>query len=330
MSNETNEWLDNNVLVGFTDKRGNAWHWREGTDNHYPDAIPVEEVKRRLFDWEPVKIETVYTHGDIISPTGEFIYVNSKTSRKIAATTETHQAHPYSEWLLRNVGNILDDDLKIGSAGLLRNGAVAWVQVELTETMHSGGVAFRPNLLATTSLDQSVRSTYKTVNTIVVCDNTLAMAFGEDTAAYAVKHTKNSRFEVLPAREKIGLQLKAQAETFSAELDRMTSTTVTAEQFQRFLDKVTPVSDGKGRAQTIAMNKQDRLNEMYTSDPRVALWKGTVWGVLQLMNTYNTHEATFKGGNRAETNMINIITGRTDVKDKETLDALQLVMVAAH
>ena len=52
MSRETLEWLNENTLIGFTDKRGNAWHHRGGYDNHYPGGIPVEDVRKRLFDWE--------------------------------------------------------------------------------------------------------------------------------------------------------------------------------------------------------------------------------------------------------------------------------------
>ena len=71
MSQETTQWLNTNVLVGFTDRRGNAWHYRAdhqtpwdytaedgelviGVGNHYPGAIPLADVKGRLFNWEPV------------------------------------------------------------------------------------------------------------------------------------------------------------------------------------------------------------------------------------------------------------------------------------
>ena len=43
MSRETLNWLNTNTLIGFTDKRGNAWHWRaqeqDGASNHYPGPI---------------------------------------------------------------------------------------------------------------------------------------------------------------------------------------------------------------------------------------------------------------------------------------------------
>ena len=58
MSQETSEWLNQNVLVGFTSKRGNAWHYKESDQgdepNHYEMNIPVEDVERRLFYWDAV------------------------------------------------------------------------------------------------------------------------------------------------------------------------------------------------------------------------------------------------------------------------------------
>ena len=55
MSKETLSWLNTNTLIGCTDKRGMAWHWRaeeQGEQsNHYPTAIPVADVQDRLFAW---------------------------------------------------------------------------------------------------------------------------------------------------------------------------------------------------------------------------------------------------------------------------------------
>src|SRR5688500_12586400 len=55
MSKETLEHLNTNTLIGFTDNRGTAGHYRaeqQGVEsNHYPGAVPVADVGRRLFDW---------------------------------------------------------------------------------------------------------------------------------------------------------------------------------------------------------------------------------------------------------------------------------------
>ena len=48
--------MNTNTLIGCTDKRGTAWHWKaqeqDGQSNHYPGAIPVPDVQDRLFGWQ--------------------------------------------------------------------------------------------------------------------------------------------------------------------------------------------------------------------------------------------------------------------------------------
>src|SRR6478735_7998610 len=61
MSKETLEWLNSNLLIGFSESRGKAWWHRSNLDvgsepNHYPRAIPPADVKRRLFNWQPLEL----------------------------------------------------------------------------------------------------------------------------------------------------------------------------------------------------------------------------------------------------------------------------------
>ncbi len=62
--------------------------------------------------------------------------------------------------LLSTVADLLGDDLVNSSTGLLRGGAIAWVEVSVPDTFTTpDGVTFRPNLLATTSFDGSIATT---------------------------------------------------------------------------------------------------------------------------------------------------------------------------
>ena len=61
MSRETIEWLNQNTLIGYTDKRGTAWHAVKGYDNHYAGAVPLEDVRKRLFSWTALEGEVVAT-----------------------------------------------------------------------------------------------------------------------------------------------------------------------------------------------------------------------------------------------------------------------------
>src|SRR5258706_6293081 len=107
MSQETFEWLNSMTLIGFTEKRGNAWHYKaelQGDEpNHYVGAVPVEDVLRRLFNFE-VRETSLYV------PTGAASGAKFKVvpGRKAMTTSDTgdllgifkdgYQGHRYKEW----------------------------------------------------------------------------------------------------------------------------------------------------------------------------------------------------------------------------------------
>jgi len=352
MSKESLAWLNSNVLVGFTSKRGNAWHYRasdQGVEpNHYEGAIPVADVRRRLFDWEPVSVpmtaivpDTIsadgVTAGFTITDTDRQVIVNPKSREIMGAFKSGYQAHGYGEWLVSKVDTVLDGGLAIGSAGLLSRGAVAWVQVELPETIthDASGVQFRPFVTACTSLDGSLATTYVSGNSVVVCDNTLSAALGDsDALKVKIKHTRYSHFRAGEIRDALGL-VSTMAEDFMAELDVLTTDTVSDAELSAFLDAYVPVKDKsgetlKGRSLTMAQNKRDGLMQLWNFDNRVSPWKGTAFGVLQMANTFSQHEGIVRGVNaRAERNAMDFLTGKVDKLDAAVLDTLASVRTAA-
>jgi hypothetical protein len=123
--------------------------------------VPVADVRRRLFHWSPVEadIQAVTLDQDGVATytdTTRKAIVRPDTGAILGIFRTGYKVHDYDQWLINNVEGILDADLHIGSAGLLRGGAVAWVQVEMADTLNAAGVEFRPFLTATTSLDGSI------------------------------------------------------------------------------------------------------------------------------------------------------------------------------
>jgi hypothetical protein len=113
----------------------------------------VEDVKRRLFGWDAVS-SPVYVEspaGGLAQTPGRQAILRSDNGHVMGIFTDGYQPHPYVEWLITTIGMLLDDDLSIGSAGLLRGGAVAWVSVEVPDTVTTPeGVQFRPHLFGAT------------------------------------------------------------------------------------------------------------------------------------------------------------------------------------
>lgn len=338
MSAETLEWLNKFVLIGNTAQRGDAWHRRKGSDNHWDGPVPVEEVEKRLFNWEPVKVTPEYpwkqADGSIIRRTADddcFI-IRSDNGDKLGSHADGFSIHGYREWLLKNAEMIMGTGLEIGQAGLLKNGAQAWVSFEFPDTIEhkpkgarGPAVAFRPQFMATTSLDGSIASTFKLVYTIVVCDNTRTMALGEKGDTYRVKHTRHSRLNVVDARDALNVTFKM-TDAFKAELDTLLTTSVNSRQWDAFKELYVPRPEEKGRGQTMSDNKRDALNELYETDPMCAPWNGTAYGVIQTVNTYQHHRAIVRKTGRVERNAENAITGKIADLDMGTWETLNKVL----
>ncbi|MFJ1767991.1 DUF932 domain-containing protein [Amycolatopsis sp. NPDC088138] len=333
MSKETSKWLNTNVLIGFTEKRGHAWHYRaedQGNEpNHYPGPIPITEVKRRLFDWtaEPARVFVEDRFGLRLA-TAHLGVTASDNGDLLAIHTDEYGIHQYATWLLDNVASLLDDGLTIGSAGLLRERKQAWVSIEVPDNITTPeGVEFRPNLLACSSHDASLKTRYKRVITNVVCDNTMNIGLREDGQEVAVVHKRNSALQLLSAREALKI-VHTVADEFAAEVKKLCQTTVTDRAWKAFLDAHTPIPEQPGRGRTNAANKRTALTRLWTSDSRVSPWKNTGWGVVQAVNTHLHHEAVIRGAGRAERNMTRVMTGELAKHDRTAAATLHKVLAA--
>ena len=270
MSRETMQYLNTNTLIGNTDHRGTAWHYRAehqaDEPNHYPGPIPIADVHRRLFGWTadsrrlaveiPADLESM-THLDDDGTPCRWAIVDGRQaiarSDRLDGTvmgifTDGYVRHQYPDWLLTTVANVLDDNLSISSAGLLRDGAIAWVEVSVPESITTPeGVSFRPNLLATTSFDGSIATTFKRTVTDTVCDNTRDLALSETGQSYKVKHSRYSQLRIGEARAALAM-VHTLADDFAAEVAQLCATAVSRVQWTRFLDNYVARVDEDGNA----------------------------------------------------------------------------------
>lgn len=348
MSKETMEWLNTNTLIGFTGKRGNAWHYQadlQAVSNHFPGAVPIEVVRERLFNWRavsrplfmqvPASLETATGIDEQAEPVklipvvGRQAISRSDNDHLMGIFTDGYVIHQYDEWLLKSVANILDDDLAIGSAGLLKGGAVAWVSVEVSENIVTPeGVEFRPNLLACTSMDGSLATTYQRVVTNVVCDNTMSIALSEQGQRLKIKHSRGSSVKLGAARDALNI-VHDIAEDFQAQVRDLTRVEVTDKQWAQFLDAYVPIDPESKRGSTLAENKRDALQTYWNRDAMSTQWKNTAWGVVQSVNTWAHHDAIVRNGSRDERNRQRAVSGKVNELDQGTLQTLNRVLVGA-
>lgn len=340
MSQETAQWLNTMTLQGFTEKRGHAWHYQAGAQgdesNHYPFAIPAADVERRLFCWEPVegKIKTQFRAGgrsQTVDVPSLKSWVHPDTGDVLGVVGKGAAAHSYKKWLIDNFKTVLDsDELGIGSAGLLKKGAQAWVQIELPETIQGpGGIAHRPYLTGSAVFDGSRSTVYGTGSVLAVCDNTLSAALSGLHQQVKYRHSQGVEMKPQDVRDALNILFDS-ADAINAELDSLLQIDVSDQAWERFvklhLGKDRPFD--KGRAQTNWDNAHDTLTTLYRDDPMVAPWTGTGFGVVQAVNTYRHHHQVVKNVTRGERNMLSRIDGTNDKQDALVLSQLQAVLAA--
>lgn len=346
MSQETIEWLNT-----YTLQSRKVWHTdanlQKFTNTVYDGAIPVDDVLKRLFAWETVEAG-ITADATILTADGVQTLQITDPDRKailrppgalsdqdpgaiLGIFTQGYKPHSYAKWLIENVAHILDDDLAIYSAGLLRQGAQAWVQVTIPDTITTPeGVEFRPNLLAVTSFDGSLATTYKKSVRNAVCDNTMALVLIGAGESYKLKHTRYSDLKIMDAREALAM-VHTIADDFSAQVAELTAQKVTDKEFEDFLNSLSPLTDAKGdpkqgRSLTLATNRQNELRTMWRNDTRVAPWRNTAYGVVQAVNTHRHHVASVRGMERDERNMSMAVTGDIDRLDASTLATLEAAL----
>jgi len=338
-------------------------------NNHYPGPIPQKDVVRRLFGWKPVSVpkanlipcdkkdanwfmpkeiedpetgEIVEIHVPVkISVTSEYEQgiIRSDNDQHIATHGADYRIHDYEEWLLKLQAKILNTkELNIFGAGLPRRGAQAYVQVGVPETMKDDklGIEFLPYIMASTSVDGSLPTTFSAQSIDVVCDNTRNMALRQAESSgriYKAKHTSRSLDNDRLNDVRAALRLIHQtAEGLVSEYRELAAINMNRTQVKKTWDIIVPIPDRdevSGRAYTMANNRREALLDVYNDrGPTKGMMgnqQGTALGIVQAVNTWSTHVRTVHG-NRYERNIEKTIRHKFDELDQATVKAIAQVM----
>lgn len=375
MGQESYSWYNNNIMIGFADSKakweGNGYAtWSNGTVRPwwqndefsmlYPGSIPISDIESKLFKFEIGSAPMFFgipcdpsdplareINGDYYvmyaGPEHQVVYRQDSKEVFGVFSEGDYQVDQYKRTLIEGAAQIFDvsqHELSIGSAGLLRNGAVAWISMELPEPIETPvGMTYRPTVTLLDSYNGQFKYGVYYYRIIVVCDNGLLATQQRADLSYARKHT--SRISLDEARRALKVMYKAN-DAFEAELEELAGIKVNDNQFTQVLDTIVPIPDPEvkvtdggttvknQRSITNAENKQGELRALYYTDPRCEPWKGTALGVFQTFNTWNNHFSRMRGTRneegevvqpvRVEKNMIRVVRGQQLKDDSMVLD----------
>ncbi len=326
---------DTKTLVGFTANKKYRVYG-VGENEQYPGAILVEEVRERLFYWEAearhsaaVEFDDEGNLADIyLDPTRVQIFRPDTRIVMGVHGWDSYRMHQYPVWLLDNIAPILGGNLGlgIGLAVELKGGAIAAVSIEVPESIVTPeGVAFRPHLLATTSHDASLSTTYN--RGVTVFGHPMAAGIAkrvQGQQSFKIRHTKNSVSRLKDAQDAAAVVEEIIAD-FEEEITELVLTPVSEKEFERFLSAMYPIPEEEGRSATMKTNRQASVRRMLREDERVARWSRTAWGVLLAVNIAN-HEEGIVRGDRDERNLMKLVGGQYIAEDQKALRTLQSVL----
>lgn len=350
MTQESMRDLNMQTLIGQVAERGPAWHRRDDLqgdeDNHYQGFIPVADVLRRLFHWNPNTVLVGYLvpceveKADFIRSDGVAVRVVESKQGRVGVLRDDNDYDmgifksgvkhpPYQVTLIERVETLLGTQVGISSAGLLAKGARAWVEMSMPETLidTKSGFSYRPNFVAATSMDGSLAHTDALTVNATVCDNTLTwnlLEAGKAGRLFRRKHTSLSLDDLQEERDVLGILEQTDA-AFTEALHTLLDIELNKAQRIEVMDIMVPLPEDEGRALTLAENKRERLFALDT-DPMVEPWIGTAFGEVQRFNTFEHWESDIKSSGRSERNTWRALNGKTRESDREVVVAIEKVL----
>ena len=295
--------------------------------------VPFERV-RKLFDFR-VEYTPLYTHDahlrSMVALENKQAIRRTDNGMVLNTVSKSHGLHQFSDVLVDNLFTLLDasdTDLQVSGAGLLKNGAVGWVQVQ-APCLEAGEGDVAPTLTLASSHDGSLATSYRMGMFRFICSNQIGALRRKSDNVFKLRHTLNSSMNFTTARNTLGLMWK-QAESFNAEVNTLIETSVSDAEFYRIVNRLAPMppESATEAARTRWENRVESVSNIYRNDERVGDFRGTGWGVVQAFNTYRQHERPFRANGTAGSTsrlgrtMTDFLSGAIDLDDQKVTAAV--------
>ena len=295
--------------------------------------VPFERV-RDLFNFT-VEYTPLYTHDSgsdsMVALENKQAIRRTDTGMVLNTVSKSHGLHQFSDVLVDNLFTLLDasdTDLQVSGAGLLKNGAVGWVQVQ-APCLEAGEGDVAPTLTLASSHDGSLATSYRMGMFRFICSNQIGALRRKSDNVFKLRHTLNSSMNFTTARNTLGLMWK-QAESFNEEVNTLINLSVTDTEFYRIVNRLAPMppESATEAARTRWENRVESVSNIYRNDERVGDFRGTGWGVVQAFNTYRQHERPFRANGTAGSTsrlgrtMTGFLSGAIDLDDQKVTQAV--------
>ncbi|TCK97125.1 DUF932 domain-containing protein [Paraburkholderia sp. BL9I2N2] len=276
------------------------WH---GLGNQLSPKQPIEVwAKQAGMDWNIESAEVRFVAG-VTSATGSLgsihafpeqrVLYRSDTKEPLSVVSSRYQIVQPSEILefyrdLTEVGGF-----ELETAGVLKGGRKLWALARTGQSVSlKGRDEVNGYLLLATACDGTLATTAQFTSVRVVCNNTLAIAIGDNTGAVKVPH--RSQFDAQAVKCQLGIAISSW-DGFMARMKALAeckvSDTVAETFFQRVLTY--PASGQNTPAPTTNDSAIKAAHALYAGRGRGATLpsaSGTAWGLVNSVTEFVDHQ----------------------------------------
>lgn len=281
--------VENMAFVGQT-----PWH---GLGHQLPERQPLEVwAKEAGMDWEiretPVRFITGSSGnlGAIESFPDNKVLFRSDTNAPLSVVSQRYQVVQPRHILefYRDLSEVSGFELE--TAGVLKGGRKFWALARTGQsTTLRGKDTSRGYVLLATACDGTLATTAQFTNIRVVCNNTLAIALGNNTGAVKVPHS--TRFDPEMVKKQLGISV-AGWKDFMDRMKTLSERKMKNAEVQRFFLSVFTdhASQTSGVTNESAMAKALSLYEGRGKGADLPSAKGTAYGLLNAVTEFVDHE----------------------------------------
>lgn len=274
------------------------WH---GLGFKMPTNSTIEDWQERAgLKWSVKKKPVLYNetaHDRLRIFKDMFVLVRDLDQHPFAVVSERYKPVQPSEVLEFYRDLAVMYDMKIETAGSLKNGARIWA---LAKTGHVHQVLGRDRvdgyLLLATSYDTTFSTLAQFTSVRVVCNNTLELSFSNNTGRITIPHSQT--FDAKAVKDQMGIGKDAwEAFTKTADLlARYKMDTYQAEAFVHKLFNVDLTVDPMLPDMLMNLHHATNVLHMFSSPAPAARMAGqTAWGVLNSVSGYVDHIKRARG-----------------------------------
>lgn len=268
------------------------WH---GLGHQLPAQQPIEVWAQQAgMDWEiretPVRFITgaAGNLGAIESFPDNKVLFRSDTNAPLSVVSARYQVVQPREILefYRDLTEISGFELE--TAGVLKGGRKFWALARTGQTgTLKGKDVSKGYVLLATACDGTLATTAQFTNIRVVCNNTLAIAVGNNSGAVKVPHS--TRFDAEAVKKQLGISVSGW-KTFMDNMKALSERKVKSAEVQRFLLRVFTDDKPGGHTNEGAMNKALSLYQGAGRGSSLPSSKDTAYGLLNAVTEFVDHE----------------------------------------